>query len=191
MKNQEKKLKAGIRLKARQAAKRYFITRIRMEDYIKQRTILDKETGCLDWKCSKDKDGYGKAWHKGKYWRAHRLSYTAFKGDIPEDKVVMHTCDNPSCCNPQHLRIGTHKDNMEDRDQKGRGTKGRTIPKLQGHTNTRGTNHGNSKLSEHDVSTIRDLLSNSNYTQKQIGEMFGVRQSTIHKINTGKRWRHL
>lgn len=52
---------------------------------------------------------------------AHRASYRLFKGPIPPGKHVLHTCDNPACCNPSHLRLGTNLDNMQDRDRKGRG----------------------------------------------------------------------
>lgn len=55
----------------------------------------------------------------------HRLAYAIFKGPIPEGYVVMHSCDNPSCCNPNHLSVGTHTDNMQDCISKGRYSNGR------------------------------------------------------------------
>lgn len=77
------------------------------------------ETGCWIWNASVDKDGYGyfhtKTVTRGaKMQRAHRVSYQMYKGSIPKGKVVCHTCDTPSCVNPHHLFVGTHKENMQD-----------------------------------------------------------------------------
>lgn len=69
---------------------------------------------CWIWMASKNSDGYGNVWAKGKCLKAHRLSYQLFKGDIPIGKEICHSCDNPSCVNPDHLWVGTHKENMND-----------------------------------------------------------------------------
>ena len=74
--------------------------------------------GCWEWTGGKTRAGYGVFWYmkqKGNSILAHRLSYTVFKGDIPKGMQVLHSCDNPSCVNPKHLRVGTHSDNMEDK----------------------------------------------------------------------------
>jgi hypothetical protein len=63
---------------------------------------------------------YGEMSYRGKNWRTHRLSYALHKGPIPKGMVVMHACDNPPCCNPAHLRLGTHLDNMSECRAKGR-----------------------------------------------------------------------
>ena len=73
------------------------------------------ESGC--WECvshSKDSSGYPMISRNGTFWKGHRYSYTLFKGDIPEDLVIRHTCDNPACINPDHLILGTQKDNVQD-----------------------------------------------------------------------------
>ena len=71
--------------------------------------------GC--WICishKKDQCGYPVVTRNGKLWRGNRYSYTINKGDIPEGLVIRHTCDNPACINPDHLILGTQKDNVKD-----------------------------------------------------------------------------
>ncbi len=79
---------------------------------------------CWEWEGHKDKDGYGKISYRKKpnryFERAHRLSAGIYHGDVVGDAVVMHKCDNPSCVNPNHLKIGTHLENEQDKDRKGR-----------------------------------------------------------------------
>lgn len=78
---------------------------------------------CWIWAARTNEWGYGTMEINGKSIRAHRLSYLMFNGDLIPGKVVMHTCDNPVCVNPNHLRQGTHKDNSQDMVDKGRSTK--------------------------------------------------------------------
>jgi len=153
-----------------------------MIDYIKQRTVVDESTGCWEWTQNKTSQGYGNATFKTKTWKAHRLSYTAFIGDIPEGLVVMHSCDNPSCCNPQHLSVGTQKDNMDDMVRKGRSN--------IGHTHNQGSKCGVAKLKEEDVLKIKELLAKG-VSQREIAEKYNVKQPTISQINTGTTWSHL
>lgn len=77
------------------------------------------DNGCWDWKGSKSR-GYGKLNINGKQKRAHRVSYEMFKHKIPPGLVVMHSCDNPGCVNPDHLSTGTQNDNIQDMIKKGR-----------------------------------------------------------------------
>jgi hypothetical protein len=75
---------------------------------------------CWEFLGTRDKDGYGRLAVDGRKTRAHRVAWVVYRGEIPEGLHVLHTCDVPACVNPEHLFLGTHADNMHDRDAKGR-----------------------------------------------------------------------
>jgi hypothetical protein len=136
------------------------------------------DTGC--WECtshSYDRDGYPKLERDG-YFRMNRWIYsTVHDIDIIGNKLkVCHTCDNPSCINPDHLWLEEKTgDNERDRD-----AKGRTGPRD-------GVNNGNSKLTKLDIEWIKMWLS-LGFKQRVIAEAFNVIQSTISHINMGRTW---
>lgn len=87
------------------------------------------EDDCWEWKGFRNPEGYGRTWINDKGYYAHRVIYNlVYPGKIElnaptsthENGFLLHTCDNPACCNPKHLWVGTHKDNMEDKARKGR-----------------------------------------------------------------------
>ncbi len=137
----------------------------------------DPVTGCWEWIASKDSDGYGQFGLEGKNKRAHRLSYELLVSPIKGDLCVCHHCDNPGCVNPDHLFIGTLKDNSQDCIKKGR----HTTPFKNGHTHS-------CKLSDDDVRKIKQELIKGELTQAQIGKKFGALQVTIHQIKIGKNY---
>jgi hypothetical protein len=75
---------------------------------------------CWPWKLSKSNEGYGRFSFGDRCVRAHRFAYQVSHGEIPNGLRVLHTCDNPTCCNPTHLWIGTDNDNCQDKIAKGR-----------------------------------------------------------------------
>ncbi len=83
------------------------------------------DSGCWPWIAGKDQNKYGvsrftaKGQNKSKITKAHRVSWILTYGEIPSDQVVRHKCDNPTCVNPNHLELGTQKDNMDDRNIRG------------------------------------------------------------------------
>lgn len=133
--------------------------------------------GCVEWGRAKDKDGYGLVKRNGKQYRAHRLVYQDAYGPIPPGMVVMHTCDNPSCINLNHLKLGTSQDNMDDMHMKGRFMAG--ISHLTGERN------GSAKLSLEQVEEIRK----SSLSSKKIAPMYGVSHGHVRKIRRGEFWK--
>ena len=82
--------------------------------------IKKAPNGCWEWTGSVNDKGYGLIYVEGKSKRAHRITYQLFKSEIPKGLFICHHCDNPGCVNPEHLFVGTQKDNMQDCIRKGR-----------------------------------------------------------------------
>lgn len=87
-------------------------------DWFAARAIVT-ETGCWEWQGAVLGKGYGKFKKDGKFWLAHRYSYTMYKGPIPDGLVIRHKCHNVLCVNPDHLQTGTHRDNVWDQIERG------------------------------------------------------------------------
>lgn len=100
---------------------------------------IDKQTGCWEWLGSKNRvGGYGIFYRNRKKYYAHRYYYEAVFGEIPKGLSACHKCDNPGCVNPNHIFIGTHRDNMLDASRKGRIGKRRSPPSCnKGHDDIR------------------------------------------------------
>ena len=157
-----------------------------LKQYLKDRIIID-ENGCWIWQNYIDKSkqkkghgGYGIAWYYKKLWKAHRLSYTAFKGSIPKGLYVCHHCDVRNCINPDHLFLATQKDNVRDMLNKKRGN----WPGRQGEK------HHSVKLTEKDVKKIIELRK-AGKTNKDIAPLFNINRNTVYRIFYKKRWKHI
>ena len=135
-----------------------------------EKYIPATESGCWLWIAGKNWCGYGKIYVNGKTEGAHRISYQLYVGPIPDGLCVLHRCDVPSCVNPEHLFLGTNKDNTQDMVKKGR--------------SARGEAHWSSKLTTKDVCNIRI----SNDIQIILAKRYGASQSTISDIKTNKIW---
>lgn len=133
---------------------------------------VKKTDSCHIWIASKNNDGYGQFGSESSSL-AHRFIYFYHNPDANRDLCVMHTCDNPSCVNIEHLSLGTHQENMNDRDRKGRCKKGEES--------------GACKLSKGDVLAIR----NDQRTTREIAKIYNVSHSHVSLIKRRKSWRHL
>jgi hypothetical protein len=89
-----------------------------LEQAMEKRTVRDGD--CIVWTGERVGMGYGRVSYKGRRPLAHRVAWELANGPIPDGLLVLHRCDNPPCCNANHLFLGTSKDNADDRDAKGR-----------------------------------------------------------------------
>jgi len=120
---------------------------------------------------------YGLIDFEGKPQMAHRIAYRLATGRDPGELSVCHECDNPPCCEPSHLWLGTHKENMLDM-----AAKGRTNP-----PSFKGEEHPSAKLRPADIVHIRGSLLSISMLAKE----FGVTPANIRRIKTRKSWRHI
>lgn len=116
--------------------------------------------------------------------RAHRIAYKHFVGEIPKGMFVCHSCDVPSCCNPDHLFLGTNQDNVNDMMKKGRNSK----PPRNLHVV--GSVHPGAKLNEEQVVEIRSKYLQGS-TQQTLANQYGVVRQTISKNVNHKRFKHV
>jgi len=137
-------------------------------------SIEDADTGCLVWQGRINKvGGYGRIGYRYRQWRTHRLAYVLLLGPIPEGKELLHSCDNPRCINPLHLRAGTHAENILEAYRKGR----KSVP--------RGPAHPRFKLTEEQV----DEVMQSSESAPLIAARFGVSKHTVYKLRKGITWK--
>lgn len=149
-------------------------------------TKKNENTGCIEWIRGLNDRGYGMLRvSTGKSMKAHRFAWELVNGKIPDGKMVLHKCDNPPCCNPEHLFLGTQKDNLEDMTRKGRRWPGN--PERFGPQD--GENNNRSKLKKENVLEIKHLLREGKKSHGEIAKKFNVSRVTITLINTKKLWK--
>lgn len=139
----------------------------------------DSVTGCWNWTRAKNQFGYGLIFFNGKTHRAHRVSYEIKNGPIPKGIIVRHSCDNPSCINPNHLLLGTKKENTWDMILRGRS-------KLKTGDHINGTKHPLSKIDE----SIAEKIFLSEGKHSDIAKKFGVSASLVGGIKRGTHWKY-
>lgn len=131
--------------------------------------------GCWLWKSRTSKSRACSFWLNKTRMSAYRASYIMHKGEIPEGYVVRHRCDDPACVNPEHLELGTQKDNCADKVSRNR-------------CNAKaGSAHSNTSLTENDVREIRA----SSESRKALALRFGVHYMTICDIIWRRTWTHI
>ena len=144
--------------------------------WLKAHSNHEDRINCLDWPFAKANGGYGHMRVNGQYVGAHRVMCVIANGEpVTGLDHAAHSCGNSGCVNPHHLRWATRSDNEADKVLHG--------------TSNSGQSHGMSKLTDRDVIKIRSL--NGKLRQKQIAEMFGIKQPAVSAILSGKTWKHL
>lgn len=125
--------------------------------------------------------GYGRMWHGDRSRSVHRFAYERFKGPIPDGLFVCHRCDNPPCCHPDHLFLGTPADNTRDMMSKDRHVRGIVY----------GESCGTHKLSERDVLDIRRRYAERSSTQVELSAEYGISKNHTCAIIKRHAWQHL
>jgi hypothetical protein len=144
-----------------------------------------KKNGCWEWQDAIGPFGYAETtcYETNKREHAHRVSYRIFKGEIPDGLYVCHHCDNRKCIAPDHLFIGTAKENMQDALKKGRLEHVKLMmPK--------GEKNGSSKLKEFEVKEIKKLILEGEKIAV-IARKFNVSWTAVDSIKKNKTWRHV
>lgn len=146
-------------------------------DFIKRKhNFRVADNGCWECDLRRDKDGYAKIKIKRKHLRLHRVMYEEMVEKIPEGMIICHKCDNPSCFNPEHLFVGTHKDNAIDKVNKKR------YKDISGENNPMVTLNS---------ITVYNIKFNENGEHKEIASKYNTTVSVVGKIKRNERWKHI
>ena len=145
--------------------------------------FVDKTESCWLWNSGKNVKGYGvmqatpeKGQKRGKTLLAHRISYEIHHGKLEQGDCVLHSCDNPSCVNPAHLRKGTQSENIKEAILKGR----KFVPIASGEANPR------SKLT---LVQAKFIKAHPELGHKHIADMFGLSPNCIRGVRIGRTWK--
>lgn len=157
-----------------------------MDERFEAKTIAVPESGCWLWTAATNGRGAVKGAGYGNYYdpvrrrlmRAHRYAYERYVGPIPDGLHVLHKCDVSICVNPNHLYLGTNKQNMEDKSTRNRAP------------DQRGVRNPRALLSQEDIERAWALWKKG-LSQEKVAAIFGVHQTTISHAFTGRRWPHI
>lgn len=131
---------------------------------------------CWEWLGALCSDGYGSFLFNGKVEGAHRIAWILTYREIPKDKIIMHKCNNPKCCNPNHLKLGTHKENTKQKLDEGRDA------------DVTGENNPNSKLNWIDINEIRRKHDNLRTKTRVLSIEYNVSEGEIIRIVNNEVW---
>lgn len=139
-----------------------------------------KTDSCWIWTGLKIRQGYGRFSLNGKNWLAHRLAFLFTYGEFPDDLCVLHNCDNPSCVRPDHLRLGSIRDNNADTMVRGRHRHGEAV-------DASGENNNFHRFTWQQIREIRALK--GKLSAVEIAQRFGTKRTYVNQILSGYRWR--
>ena len=137
---------------------------------------ISSPKGCWLWTACKNKGGYGVFRLNKKTYLAHRVAFEMWKNAISDRLDTRHKCDEPSCCNPEHLETGTRIENMNDMKERNR--------------QKYGERHWRAKLTEDDVREIKIMLG-FGIMSTELAKRFKISPAGIGDIKTGKNWKHI
>lgn len=138
---------------------------------------VERSSGCWLFKGTTNQDGYGQLIWQRKISGAHRLMWLEVNGPIPQGLCVLHKCDTPACCRPDHLFLGTQASNVKDMDRK----------KRRRNRVAKGERNNAAKLTSSDVKFVRE----SDLTGRELARRLGVSPAMISLIRTRKNWSHI
>lgn len=133
-----------------------------------------QQSECWPWMSAKDGHGYGAVWHGGKLCKASRVAWSMVNGSVPPGMCVCHACDNPACCNPAHLWLGSHRANMQDMVAKGRCKTGLLARP--------GEASPNWKLTDEETAKVRELFESGLFSKQEIADIFEVTRTLVYLI---------
>lgn len=156
-----------------------------LKDHFMSFVTPEPNSGCWLWTGGTNASasrGYGVFFFRKKSSQAHRVSYTLFRGEIPEGMHACHKCDVRLCVNPDHIFIGTRSDNMRDCVAKGR----------LSHNSPRGilNKRAARKLSDEQILEVFSLINQNSLSNQAIARRFGMCPEAIRKIRIGRAWAH-
>ncbi len=154
---------------------------MKLKEKFEKKFVPEPNTGCWLWLGQPNTSGYGCFTFNKKNDKAHRVSYSIYRGEIPDGLYVCHSCDVRSCVNPDHLWIGTHADNMRDMYLKKRAYFNKGLG--------RGSNNAMALLTEDIVLKIREGLKIK--SGREVAKEFGTSDKNISSIKLRKTWKHI
>lgn len=173
--------KARTPEQARNAAKRRWemYKNKPMEERFWEKVDRKSDSECWEWTATRSGRGYGRFYIGKTPMQASRVAYKIANGDFDQSLHVCHKCDNPPCCNPSHLFLGTASENIRDAVAKGRWH------------DFRGEKNVLHKLTADQALEVRKIHASKSKTIAQIAAMFGLTESGAEKIIYRKRWKHI
>jgi HNH endonuclease len=170
------------------------------KDMVRFWAKIDRSGDCWVWTAATGNQGYGQFVVNHRKIRAHRIAFELAYGPIPTGLLVLHRCDNPPCCNPDHLFLGTQADNVDDMVEKRRhgthvhperrATGSRHGSQTKPEKLKRGEAVHTARLTADDVRDIRARAA-AGSSQRKLAALYGVAQSNIAAIVLRKTWKHI